>query len=35
MALTIVTYRLAEDGKPVSTFAFEPSNDCLEGAGHV
>ncbi len=35
MALTIVPYRLAEDGKPVSTFAFEPSNDCLKGAEHV
>ncbi|WP_372525177.1 Zn-ribbon domain-containing OB-fold protein [Piscinibacter sp.] len=35
MALTIVPYRVAEDGKRVSTFAFEPSGECLKGDEHV
>ena len=35
MALTIAAYRIAEDGKQVSTFAFEPSGESVEGAEHV
>jgi uncharacterized OB-fold protein len=35
MALTIVPYRVAEDGKRVSTFAFEPSGEFVEGDEHV
>lgn len=35
MALTIVPYRVGEDGKRVSTFAFEPSGEFVEGDEHV
>jgi uncharacterized OB-fold protein len=35
MALTLVPYRITEGGDRVSTFAFEPSGESLEGSSHV
>ena len=35
MALTIVPYGLSENGEQVTTFAFEPADECLKGDEHV
>ena len=35
MALTLVPYKLCETGERVSTFAFEPSAECVKEGEHV